>query len=314
MKKLFTLLFSLIAVSLVFGQQEAQFSQNMFNQLSFNPAYAGVRKAICATGLYRQQWMGFEDPEGNSVSPRTYLVSLDLPVRILHGGMGVTIYNDEIGFERNIGAKISYAYRINIGRGNLAFGGMVGFQDKSVDFSKFKLLDDGDPVFSSKGKESVFLTDYAGGLYYTIPQKFYAGVSASQLSQASGTLGSTEIENKTHYYLMTGYNFSVPGGAGLVISPSLLVKTDMNSAQYDINTLLIFNEKYWGGLSYRVQDAVAVILGMQVKAFRIGYAYDITLSHLGNAGTGGSHEVMVGYCFKIELEKVRGKYKNARYL
>lgn len=313
-KTIVLLLVNLALVTISFGQQEAQFSQNMFNQLYYNPAYAGVRKAICATGLYRQQWAGFEDPEGNSVAPRTYLVSLDLPVRFLHGGMGAVIYNDEIGFERNIGAKIAYSYRINIGRGNLAFGAQVGFLDKSIDFSKFKLLDSGDPVFTSKAEESVFLTDYAGGIYYQIPEKFYAGIAASSLSQASGTIGSSVTMNKTHYYLMTGYDFALSGGAGLVINPSVLIKTDMISAQYDINTLLIFNEKYWGGLSYRVQDAVAIILGMQIKSFRIGYSYDVTTSELSRAGSNGSHEVMVGYCFKIELEKVRGKYKNARYL
>ncbi len=318
MKNFFiAILISIIVAHISYGQQEAQFSQNMFNQLAINPAYAGVRKAICATGLIRQQWAGFEDPEGNKVAPRTYLISLDSPVRFLHGGLGATIYNDEIGFEKNIGAKISYAYRINIGKGNLAFGAQVGFLDKSVDFSKFKLLDDGDPVFMSKGKESVFLTDYAGGLYYQIPEKFYAGVSASLLNQTSGTIGTigtAETMNKTHYYLMSGYYISVSGGAGLVINPSVLVKTDWYSAQYDINTLLIFNDKYWGGFSYRVEDAVAVILGMQFKDFRIGYSYDITTSKLGTAGSSGSHEFMMGYCFKIELEKIRGTYKNARYL
>ena len=315
MRKEITLAFGFfILVSMVFGQQEAQFSQNMFNKMSFNPAYAGARKAICATGLYRQQWAGFEDPDGNSVAPRTYLVSLDLPVRVLHGGIGVNIYNDEIGFEKNIGAKLSYAYRVNVGRGDLAFGAQVGFLDKSVDFSKFKLLDDGDPVFMSKGKESVFLTDYAGGVYYQIHEKFYAGVSASLLSQASGTIGSTDVMNKTHYYLMSGYYFSLSGGSAVVLNPSIFIKTDWYSAQYDISSLLIFSEKYWGGLSYRVDDAVAVILGMKFKDFRIGYSYDITLSEMGSAGSSGSHEVMIGYCFKIELEKVRGTYKNARYL
>lgn len=313
MKKKITLsLLSMVLAIMAYSQQEAQFSQNMFNKMAVNPAYAGARKAICATGLYRQQWAGFEDPEGNQVAPRTYLVSLDLPVRFLHGGMGVTVYNDEIGFEKNIGAKISYAYRFNIGRGDLSFGAQVGFLDKSIDFSKYKLLDDGDPVFMSKGKESVFLTDYAGGIYYQMQDKFYAGVSASLLSQASGAIGNSEVKNKTHYYLMTGYNISA--GSGLVINPSVLIKTDWFSAQYDINTLLIFSEKYWGGFSYRVDDAVAVILGMRFKDFRIGYSYDVSISDMGNAGSNGSHEVMIGYCFKIELEKVRGTYKNARYL
>jgi type IX secretion system PorP/SprF family membrane protein len=308
------ILFCLMSGPMLFGQQEAQFSQNMFNQLSYNPAYAGVRKAICATGLYRQQWTGFEDPDGNDVAPRTYLVSLDLPVRFLHGGLGAVIYNDEIGFERNIGAKLAYAYRINIGSGNLAFGAQVGFLDKSVDFAKFKLLDTGDPVFTGKGEESVFLTDYSGGVYYQIPDKFYAGLSASSLSQASASIGSTEIMNSTHYYLLSGYSIPVNGAAGLVINPSVLVKTDLISAQYDINTLMIFNDKFWGGVSYRVQDAVAIILGMQLKDFKLGYSYDVTTSELGRAGSNGSHELMLGYCFKIELEKVRGKYKNARYL
>ncbi|MCD4679741.1 MAG: type IX secretion system membrane protein PorP/SprF [Bacteroidales bacterium] len=315
MKKNITfLLFFLLSVSLTFGQQEAQFSQNMFNKLAMNPAYAGSKKAICATGLIRQQWAGFKDPEGNSVAPRTFLISLDSPVRFLHGGLGATIYNDELGFEKNTGAKLTYAYRINIGKGNLAFGAQVGFLDKSVDFSKFKLLDDGDPVFMSKGEESVFLTDYAGGIYYQIPDKFYAGVSASLLTQAGGTIGSAETMNETHYYMMSGYNISVSGSSGLVVNPSVLVKTDWYSAQYDISTLMIFNDKYWGGISYRVEDAVAVIFGMQYRDFRIGYSYDITTSDMGTAGSSGSHELMLGYCFKIEVEKVRGTYKNARYL
>lgn len=193
-------------------------------------------------------------------------------------------------------------------------GAQVGFLDRSMDFSKFKLLDDGDPVFTSKGQESVFLTDFAGGLYYKIPNKFYAGVSAIKLSQANGSIGSTEIQNKTSYYLMSGYNFAVSGNSGLVINPSVLIKTDWFSAQYDISTLLIFNEKYWGGLSYRVEDAVAIIIGAQIKDFKIGYSYDVTTSKLSTAGSNGSHEVMIGYCFKIEVEKMRGTYKNARYL
>jgi hypothetical protein len=77
---------------------------------------------------------------------------------------------------------------------------------------------------------------------------------------------------------------------------------------------LIYNNKVWGGVSYstlRVLDPLSVFLGLSIKDIRIGYAYTVPTSAIGSSG---SHEIMVGYCFKINLDKGRRSYRNTRFL
>ena len=316
MKRISGLIFILIMThTAVFSQQEAQFTQYMFNNLAINPAYAGLKGSICATGLVRQQWMGFKDMEGMNVAPQTYLVSLDAPIRVLHGGAGLTIYNDKLGYEDNIGVKLAYAYRFNIADGEMSAGVQVGFLNKSIDFSKFKPLEADDLVLTSKSKESTMFIDFAAGVFYKVPNQYYVGISASQLSQSSQEIGSLEQKLKTHFYLTGGYEYVIPGLPSLEILPSVLIKTDGVSAQYDVTAMGRYNNKFWGGVNYRVQDAVSILLGMNYRNLNFGYSYDITTSALGRKGrSSGSHEIMVGYCFKIEIEKPRRSYKNTRFL
>lgn len=305
----------LLTYSAVFSQQEAQFTQYMFNNLSINPAFAGSKGAICATGLARQQWMGFEDMEGENVSPQTFLFSLDAPIRVLHGGAGITIYNDKLGYENNIGVKLSYAYRFNIADGEMSAGVQAGFLNKSIDFSKFRPLEDNDPLLMSTSKETAMLIDFSAGVFYKVPNQYYVGLSASQLSQANGAIGSIEQKLKTHFFLTGGYQYVLPSFPSLEIIPSVLIKTDGVSAQYDVTAMGKYNNKFWGGVNYRVQDAVSIIIGMNYMNMNIGYSYDITTSALGRQGrSSGSHEIMIGYCFKIEIEKPRRSYKNTRFL
>lgn len=316
MKRLLGLISILIITqTAVHSQQEAQFTQYMFNNLAINPAFAGVKGAICATGLARQQWMGFEDMEGENVAPQTYLFSLDAPIRVLHGGAGLTVFNDKLGYENNIGVKLSYAYRFNIADGEMSAGVQVGFLNKSIDFSKFKPLEANDPLLASTSKESTMFIDFAAGAFYRVPNQYYVGLSASQLMQSAQEIGSIEQKLKTHIYLTGGYEYVIPSFPSLEILPSVLIKTDGVSAQYDITALGRYNNKFWGGVNYRVQDAVSIILGMNYKNLNFGYSYDITTSALGRKGrSSGSHEIMVGYCFKIEIEKPRRSYKNTRFL
>lgn len=296
------------------SQQGPQFTHNMFNNMFINPAFAGSNDAICATSLLRQQWLGVKE-DGNNVSPRTMLISLDAPVNLIHGGLGATIYQDQLGYSKDLGVNLSYAYRINMGEGKLSFGAMVGFLNKSIDFSKLKPIEEGDELLTSKSTEKNFMTDFGFGVFYKVPDKMFIGFSSTQLSQASKVIGSkADYQLKRHYYLTGGYEYTLPNNPEFEIDPSFLIKTDGASAQYELNGLLRYNNKFWGGVTYRVQDAFAILLGMHYKNFRIGYAYDITTSKMVKAGSGGSHEIMLGYCFKIIIEKPRKSYRNTRFL
>ena len=296
-----------------------------------NPGYAGINKRICITTLFREQWTGFKSTlkDGSTVktNPETYGISIDAPIRVLHGGIGFSVLSDKLGFENNIGVKIGYAYHAGIGNGTLGIGLQVGFLNKTIDFSKFNPIDAGDPILSASDKKSTFMTDLSFGMFYNIPGKLYAGISTTQLIQSKMKFAVPEIASslKRTYYLTGAYHYVIPGHTDWEVSPYVLIKTDFASAQYDITAMVKWQNMIWAGLSYRVQDAVAIIVGAYpfnqpsmsdaLKQIKIGYSYDITTSALGKSGrSSGSHEIMLGYCFKIVTTPKITKYINTRFL
>src|SRR5687767_14316517 len=158
MKKLLSL--ALLAISVIsqsFGQQDPQFSQNMFNRLYVNPAYAGSSDGICATLLYRNQWTGFDG------APKTGVLGVDAPINALHGGLGLSVMAaDEIGLENTLLVTLAYAFRFNIGQGNLALGVDAGFLQKSLD-GDWEPTDPDDDVIPENSVSGNALPDLGAG-------------------------------------------------------------------------------------------------------------------------------------------------------
>lgn len=316
-------------ISMSYAQQEAQFTQNMFNRLAVNPGIAGMNKAICATALFRQQWLGFTETVNgteNNVAPQTMLFSLHSNVDPIHGGLGLVIYKDKLGYEDNIGVKFGYSFHMPLQGGYLGLGIMGGFLNKKIDFSQFNPIDAGDQLLSGSSVESDMVFDLAFGAYYYQPGVFYAGLSSSQLMQTETSIGANlaSPQLKRHYYLMGGYQWQIPNNPELELRPNLFIKTDFASTQYDINALMYYRSQFWGGLSYRPQDAVAILIGAQpflnsgnksIESLKIGYSYDVTTSAMGGNGrSSGSHEVFLSYCFKIVIPDIPSSYRNVRFL
>jgi len=328
-KKLLFLLLVFLSCSAVNAQQDAQFTQNMFNQMAINPGYAGSHDAICATALFRQQWLGFTETvngQENNVAPQTMLFSLHSNVDAIRGGLGLVVYKDKLGYEDNIGVKFGYAYRMPLQGGTLGIGVMAGFLNKKIDFSQFVAIDPTDPLLQG-AQESDMVFDLSFGAYYNKPGVFYAGLSSNQLMQSESSFSSAGIASpqlKRHYYLTGGYQYQLPNNPQFELRPSLFIKSDFASTQFDVNALMYYNNQFWGGLSYRTVDAVAILLGAtpfvnsgnrSLETLGIGYSYDVTTSAMGASGrSSGSHEIMVNYCFKIVIKIPPDSYRNVRFL
>ncbi len=311
------------------AQQEPQFTQNMFNKVFTNPGFAGMGEGICVTGFVRQQWAGFKDSEGNKVAPETYMVSIESPVRILRGGLSALVMQDKIGFTNTITLRLGYSYIHEIGYGKLGIGFQAGFNNRSVDFSKFIAVDPNDQLLQQiSGEESEILIDGSLGVVYEVPDQFFVGISVNQVLETKGkelANWTTNVDSVTSgsflyrmtldrtFYLQGGYEVAFRN-PNFVLLPYAMVKLDQASVQLDVATLLEFKGMFWGGLNYRIQDAVSVLAGLQYKNFKLGYSYDITTSKLGLGRTAGSHEVMLKYCFKIEPDRGRKSYRNTRFL
>lgn len=282
--------------------------------MGINPGYAGLRNAICATALARQQWVGFRDSEGNRVNPETYSLHVDAPMPFLRGGLAIGFLQDELGFETNVGVKIAYAYHMRLDFGRLGLGAQVGFLDKRTDFSKFTPITPGDPVLIG-GEETHMYADFGLGAFYMANDNYWGGISVSQLRQAKGNLGESNYSLRRHYYLTGGYNYTLPSNAAYMFSPSVLVKTDAKSMQFDLNALITYNNRFWGGVSYRPQDALVLLFGLHLEQISFGYSYDITTSVMGALGRSyGSHEIMLRYCFELDIDRIQQIQRNIRFL
>ena len=305
------LLVIMLPLSYLQAQQEQHVVQSMFVPIAYNPGFVGSVNGICATGIMRQQWVGFDG------APQTYSINIHSPLSVIHGGVGASIYQDQLGFQKEIGVKFMYAYRHDLGMGNIGVGVQVGFINGTIDFSKFtsdNVRDAGDVLIEGKQSESDMLLDFGIGIQYFVPEKFYIGISSTRLTEQESPANILAYKTRRHYYLNAGYEFAFPSNPSFVLEPSLLVKSDGTKTQYDVAALLKYNNKVWGGVSYSaisVMDPISAIIGLKIKDVKIGYAYTIPTSQIGS---GGSHEVMLGYCFKINFDKGRRSYKNTRFL
>ena len=157
------------------AQQTPQFSQNMFNKLANNPGFAGSKEAICATALHRQQWIGFG--EGR---PVTTNLSVDAGIPAIFGGIGLNIVNETIGQFDNLGLQLSYAYRTELGNGQIGTGISLGMYQNSLDGSSLVPASSGDPALPTADAQGSAL-DVGFGIYFN-SEDAYIGLSSSNIS------------------------------------------------------------------------------------------------------------------------------------
>jgi type IX secretion system PorP/SprF family membrane protein len=294
------------ALSPVVAQQSSNITHYMFMNMAFNPAFAGSSEGINVTGLYRQQWIGFKDDRGGNTAPQTMFLTIDSPLKFLHGGIGGTVINDKLGPFNNTQLTLCYAYRMDLGPGEFSGGLQVNFQNSALNVDKLEPL----VPLTDLGK-SDFILDGSLGLFYKVPDKYYLGLSCDNVLQTR--MKKLKVSDKRVYDLTGGYNWVIPGYPAYELQPSAFITTDMAAFSFSISAILLYNKKFWGGLAYRYQDAASVLVGFNVKTFKIGLAYDASVSKMTRYAD-GTVEVMLNYCFKIETEKFRKSYKNTRFL
>jgi type IX secretion system PorP/SprF family membrane protein len=303
----------LLSLSLLAGafslkaQQDAQYTQFFMTKLSYNPGYAGSEDKICATGLYRSQWLGFGS-NTLGLSPTTIVANIHAPIG-QNFGVGLDIKSDQLGFEKSLNPVLSLTYRYHFKNESVLAGGLgIGFMQKTLAGDKLNPLETGDPVIPNVSVAGNAL-DLNLGLYYTMPtlwrfDNVYAGLSATHITggNVEYTWASFKASNpmKPHVYFMTGGSYSI--SPALALEPNVLVKTDMAKTTLDLNAMLMFNDKIRGGLTYRTSDAVAILVGYKFTPnLQLGYSYDLTTSNIISYSS-GSHEVVLKYCFLPKLK------------
>jgi len=284
-------LFSNIATA----QQDAQYTQYMYNTLSINPAYAGSRDVFSFLGLYRTQWVGLDG------APKTFTASMHTPVgkRV---GLGLNITNDEIFIAKESYIDIDFSYTLDLGeKGRLALGLKAGAHLLDIDSNRLNTgaFNPGDPdAFINIDKR--FSPQFGVGLYYHTP-KFYLGLSVPNMLETehfdesnNSNNSSATARERVNYYLMSGYVFNL--SSEVKFKPSGLVKLVSGAPlQVDLSANFLIYEKLTLGAAYRWSAALSAMAGFQVSdQFMIGFAYDRETTELQQYND-GSYEIFLRF-------------------
>ena len=205
MRRILILFLAFLSAGIASAQQVPQFSQNMFNKLANNPGFAGSRGVIATSVLHRSQYMGFGDG-GSAISTQNFSVDAEIP--FLNGGVGLNIVKDEIAQFSNLGLQASYAFRTELGIGQLGLGMSVGMYQSGVNGADFNPAQSGDgaiPMNSVSGSK----LDLGAGAYFNT-QDIYIGISSAHMSEPVVEWSDgKQYALKRHYFLIAGYYYEL---------------------------------------------------------------------------------------------------------
>ncbi|MCW2121132.1 type IX secretion system membrane protein PorP/SprF [Flavobacterium sp. 7A] len=294
MKNKLSLLILVFLTSVSYAQQDAQFTQYMYNTMAINPAYAGMRNKMSIFALHRTQWVGLDG------APVTNNVSMHTPINGGNMGIGVSVLNDRIGPSDETDFGVNFSYNIKTSETfKLSFGIKGSVNLLNVDFSKLTYLTPTDKSFESSIDNK--LSPNIGAGIYLYSHNTYVGFSIPNMLEtkhfdkyASDGASSYISKEKLHYFLTAGHVFDLTGD--IKFKPSILTKVTQGAPlQVDLSTNFLINDKFVIGAAYRWSAAVSAMVGFQVSdSWFIGYGYDLETTQLARYNS-GSHEIFLRY-------------------
>ncbi|MBO0342745.1 MAG: type IX secretion system membrane protein PorP/SprF [Bacteroidota bacterium] len=296
----------LFVVGNIHAQQDAQYTQYMYNTVSVNPAYAGSRGHLSIAALYRNQWLGLDG------APETQTLNVHTPVGYRGVGLGLSIVNDKIGPTSETYFDVDFSYTIQTGwEGRLSFGLKASAHMLDIRYSELDEFEVDPQLQSQQDIQNKFSPNIGAGVYYHT-DKFYVGVSAPRILETTHFDSSSvsTAREQMNFYLITGYVWDL--NPVLKFKPALLTKAVQGAPlQVDLSANFMFNEKFIGGVAYRWDAAFSGLMGFMLSdQLMVGLAYDREITELGAATfNDGSFEIILRYDFIRNI----GNMKSPRF-
>jgi len=301
----FLLTYSILFLTLFANAQHSPLvSHYMLNGLVINPAYTGSREVFTANAMYRNQWVGFEG------APVTQVVSAHTPLKNKSIALGVLFNNEKIGVSNATGISGNVAYRIQMGAAKLSFGVSAGMKLLSAKNSDLLTADGNDMAFASDLRSNL-QPDFGAGVYYST-NNYFVGVSVPTLISTNYNISDEKLRLRSQAGL---HNILINGGYlfelndQFKLKPSTLIRiSPVGSSQFDLNANLIYNDRFWLGVSYRHREALVGLIEFQINPqFKVAYAYDYALSVFRQYSS-GSHEIGLQYEFGYKIKSVDPRF------
>jgi len=285
------------------AQNEANYSQYLFNIQKYNPAFVGNTESPALTLLARQQWVQFERP------PQTQTFSFQSPLKQQKMGLGFSLFNEQIGASKTQSAFIDYSFSVKLGtETRLRMGISGGVSNLIIDEGSFRLVEPNDPAFSPEAI-NIWQPNFGTGLFLSKPN-LYLGLSAPKLLNNQAAIQTNTLA-LNQLILMSAIVFNL--SRNIDLRPAICVQYRPNEPVFsDIQLNFIFANQWSIGAMFRTNELMNFGINTNVlvgKNFRIGYAFDMfEYNGLSNISA-GTHELML--C--IELNTKKNKYVSPLY-
>lgn len=283
------------------AQQDPQFSLYMYNPLYYNPAAAGSEGVTRLQITHRTQYLAYQPTiAGDGGAQSTQLLSFNMPLTNIKGGIGVHAFNDKLGANLNQAVQVSYAYRMALKSGTLALGVQAGMYNRGINYGElFRARDPNDPNIPTQ-QVSQARPDFSAGVYYNTTD-YWFGASVTHLNAAKYSFitdRSTDPLDRT-VNVTAGYRLGI--GYDLDVHPSVLVQYSttgrVKASTITANLIGTYDNRIWAGLGYRLGDAAMATVGINFgrnNALRAGYSADIVVGG-SQIKSLTSHEVLLAY-------------------
>jgi type IX secretion system PorP/SprF family membrane protein len=294
MRRLFFIFILSASTHSAIAQQDALYSQYMFNKLLVNPGYAGSKEVLSIDILDRYQWVGIEG------APRTFTIAAHSSMRNRKVGLGMYAYKDQIGPIENKGMMGTYSYRIFFKESVLSFGVQAGFKFFDIEWLD-AYISEPDPLFTFADIQRVS-PDANLGIYYYTPT-YFLGISSKQLFQ--NEYGTVMVNGRSTYTRLSRHFYAM-GGTAYELSPFLALRTSMlmkyvaaAPVQVDVNLSVVFADQFWVGFSYRTEKALIFLTEFRLLPYmRVGYSFDYYFNEIATQNK-GTHEIRLGLDFEL---------------
>ncbi len=309
----YTLLLTLLSVG-VFAQQDALFTQYMFNNLYITPGYSGVEGVTKLTAFHRTQWQGYQASFDDGGAPSTQMVNFTTPMYKLRSGFGAYVMNDKLGAQNNLEVQGMYAYHIGIKDAKLSLGVKVGIYSQSINGKYYRFIQKDDPLIPDNGSVSQIRPDLGLGAYFRA-EKYYVGFGVNHLLKSEFDFGVDSSRNalQTHLNATAGYFYEL--NFDLKLQFSTAVRSDFNKTQFDLSTIAYYKDKLWGGLAFRQSEAASLLLGyafMKDRSLKLGSSFDFIVTGQ-DAKKPLSWELMLSYELPVNPGSGKKVVRTPRY-
>lgn len=264
-----------------YSQENPLITQNWYSRINYNPASAGNNDAYDIFLVHREQWVGFKR------APKTTKFNFHTSIDDFNSGLGLSLaYDPEGPARRSLLAKIVYSYRINLTDwSQLSFGLGANIQNRRLDYDRLEFEVGGDPENPGMVESRTsFGVDF--GLEF-LTEQLTVGASVTNLGRKYKSL--TTFVNGTQYYGYAHYRF--PLNDNFDLSPTFTYVYGNREHLLETGLTLFYQDNVWGGVAYRVDNALCLFAGFTVDIFRIGYSFDQHTNDASKFGT--THEVML---------------------